>query len=122
MSRNARRRAVAAALWSGLLSAVCAAADGPLHVASPDWRDQVVYFVMIDRFDDGDRSNNDQGQREYDPASGAHYSGGDLAGLTRRLDYIRGLGATALWITPPVRHQWWDGSIGYGGYHGYWGE
>jgi glycosidase len=88
--------------------------------AAADWRDQVIYFVMIDRFDDGDRSNNDQGAGEYDPASGAHYSGGDLAGVQRRLDYIRGLGATAVWITPPVAHQWWDGKTGYGGYHGYW--
>ena len=89
---------------------------------SPDWRDQIIYFVMIDRFDDGDPHNNDQGAGEYDPSSKAHYSGGDLAGLQRRLDYIRGLGATALWITPPVAHQWWDGSVGYGGYHGYWAE
>lgn len=96
--------------------------SGPLHVPSPDWRDQVIYFAMIDRFDDGDPSNNDQGAGEFDPSSGAHYSGGDLAGLTRRLDYIQGLGATALWITPPVAHQWWDGRAQYGGYHGYWAE
>ena len=113
--------AACAALLSG--RAVAETASGELrHVASPDWRDQIVYFVMIDRFDDGDPSNNDQGAGEYDPADGARYSGGDLAGLVRRLDYIRDLGATALWITPPVRHQWWDGSIEYGGYHGYWGE
>ncbi|MBB5207862.1 alpha-amylase family glycosyl hydrolase [Chiayiivirga flava] len=97
--------------------------DAPLlHVPSPDWRDQVIYFAMIDRFDDGDPSNNDQGAGEFDPTDGARYSGGDLAGLARRLDYIQGLGATALWITPPVAHQWWDGSVGYGGYHGYWAE
>jgi glycosidase len=92
------------------------------HVPSPDWRDQVIYFVMIDRFDDGDPRNNDQGAGEFDPSSNAHYSGGDLAGIERRLDYIQGLGATAVWITPPVAHQWWDGSVNYGGYHGYWAE
>jgi glycosidase len=97
-------------------------ATAPNATVSADWRDAIVYFAMIDRFDDGDPSNNDQGVGEHDPTSGAHYSGGDLAGLTRRLDYIRGLGATALWITPPVRHQWWDGEVDYGGYHGYWGE
>ena len=91
-----------------------------LHVPSPDWRDQVIYFVLTDRFDDGDPSNNDQGAGEYNPASNAHYNGGDFAGLQRRLDYIRGLGATALWITPPVANQWWDGS--YSGYHGYWAQ
>ena len=93
---------------------------GALHAASPDWRDQVIYFAMLDRFDDGEPSNNDQGEGEYDPADRRRYSGGDLAGALRRLDYIRGLGATALWITPPVAHQWWDDAVSYGGYHGYW--
>ena len=111
----------------GIHSATKESADDKLvgelrHVPSPDWRDQVIYFVMIDRFDDGDPTNNDQGAGEFDPASNAHYSGGDLAGIERRLDYIRDLGATALWITPPVAHQWWDGSVNYGGYHGYWAE
>ncbi len=95
---------------------------GELHVPSPDWRDQVIYFAMIDRFDDADPGNNDQGQREFDPRSNAHYSGGDLKGLIRRLDYVQQLGATALWITPPVAHRWWDAQANYGGYHGYWGE
>lgn len=88
--------------------------------AAPDWRDQVIYFAMIDRFDDGDPANNDQGAGEHDPGKSSHFSGGDLAGLCRRLDYLRGLGATALWITPPVANQWWDGRVRYGGYHGYW--
>jgi len=87
-----------------------------------DWRDEVLYFVMIDRFDDGDPGNNDQGQGEYDPADSRRFSGGDLAGLTRRLDYMRALGATALWITPPVANQWWDPRVEYGGYHGYWAQ
>lgn len=93
-----------------------------LHVPSPDWRDQVIYFALTDRFDDGDSSNNNQGVGEFNPASNAGYSGGDLKGLARRLDYIQGLGATALWITPPVANQWWDASIQYSGYHGYWAE
>jgi len=91
-------------------------------VPSPDWRDQVIYFAMIDRFDDGDPRNDDQGTGEYDPRDGAKYSGGDLAGLARRLEYIHGLGATALWITPPVANRWWDPVSRYGGYHGYWAE
>lgn len=92
------------------------------HVPSPDWRDQVVYFLMIDRFDDGDPTNNDQGAGEYDPADHRKFSGGDLRGITRRIDYIRGLGATAVWITPPVANQWWNERVRYGGYHGYWAE
>jgi len=119
----------------GLFRACCIAALGMApalaHAAcagqapaadAPDWRDQVIYFAMIDRFDDGDPSNNDQGAGEYAPDDNARWSGGDLRGLRRRLDYVRGLGATALWITPPVANQWWNPRVGYGGYHGYWAE
>jgi glycosidase len=93
-----------------------------LQVPSPDWRDQVIYFVMTDRFDDGDPANSDQGAGEYDPGRNSHYSGGDLRGITDNIDYIKGMGATAVWITPPVANQWYDYMVNYGGYHGYWGE
>jgi len=99
-----------------------ASSAGPRHVPSPDWRDQIVYLAMIDRFDDGDAGNDDQHAGEYDPHDPARYNGGDLCGLMRRLDYLHELGVTALWITPPVANQWWDGQIHYGGYHGYWAE
>jgi glycosidase len=89
-------------------------------LASPDWRDQVIYFLMIDRFDDGDPGNNDQGSGEFDPSRGAYFSGGDLKGVQRRIDYIQELGAGTVWITPPVANQWWDPSGGHTGYHGYW--
>lgn len=104
-------------------SALPAPAQPRLHVPSPDWRDQVVYFVLTDRFDDGEPANNDQGHGEYRPGSAGHYQGGDFAGLLRRLDYIQGLGATALWITPPVANVWRDPQAGAdapAGYHGYW--
>lgn len=91
-----------------------------LNVPSPAWQDQIIYFLMIDRFCDGDSQNNDQGCEEYDPNNTAKYSGGDLRGILQKLDYVRDLGATALWITPPVSHQWWDPLVRYGGYHGYW--
>ena len=94
--------------------------DGPLHVPSPDWRDQIVYFVLTDRFANGDPGRSDQGMGEYDPQDPRKYSGGDLQGIIDRLDYIAGLGATAVWITPPVQAQWWDPMVDYGGYHGYW--
>ncbi len=91
-----------------------------LHVPSPDWSEQIIYFVMPDRFDDGDPSNNDQGAGEYDPADHRRYSGGDIKGIENRLDYIQGLGATAIWSTPLVANQWYDNYVDYSGYHGYW--
>ena len=104
--------------WAGV-----AAGQGlKLHVPSPDWRDQVIYFVVTDRFADGDPRNNDFGAGEFKAGDRTRFNGGDLKGLTQRLDYIRGLGATALWITPPVANQWVEPSGQYTGYHGYWTE
>jgi glycosidase len=79
--------------------------------AQPDYRtrlpeDEVIYFVMPDRFENGDPSNDrggltgDRLKTGFDPASKGFYHGGDLKGLTNRLDYIQGLGATAVWLTP----------------------
>ena len=93
-----------------------------LHVPSPIWEDQIIYFLMTDRFNDGDTSNNDQGYGEYDPASFHKYSGGDIRGVIEKLDYIRNLGASAVWTTPLFANQWVDGLVNYSGYHGYWPE
>ncbi len=91
-----------------------------LHVASPEWRDQIIYFLMTDRFNDGDKNNNDQGANVYDPSKESYYNGGDLQGVIDKLDYIKELGATAVWITPPVANLWYNPAIGHSGYHGYW--
>jgi len=96
------------------------AAPGPRHVPSPEWRDQILYSLMIDRFDDADRRRNDQGHHEYNPRSNAHFNGGDLRGVTRRIGYLKRLGVTAVWISPPTATQWWDPATRYTGYHGYW--
>lgn len=93
---------------------------GQLHVGSPDWREQVIYFLMIDRFEDADPSNNDQGYGEYDKTSIKHFMGGDLQGITNKLNYIEELGMTSVWLTPPVRNQWYSHASDYFGYHGYW--
>lgn len=91
-----------------------------LHVPSPDWQDQVIYMLFIDRFEDGDPRNNDQGFGEYDPNSGAHFNGGDIEGITERLDYLKSLGVSAVWVTPPVANQWWSTPYVAAGWHGYW--
>lgn len=91
-----------------------------LHVPSPDWRDQVIYMIMTDRFADGDPSNNDLGYGEYKKGSGSHYNGGDLRGIIDKLPYLKELGVTAIWITPPVLNQWWSSPYQTAGWHGYW--
>ena len=95
-----------------------------LHVPSPDWRQQVIYGVLLDRFNDGLAANNNQGAGEYNPQLASHYSGGDLLGLSKKLDYIQALGATTVWVSPPTASKWMDPGFGpypaYSGYHGYW--
>ena len=86
---------------------------------SPEWEDQTIYFIMIDRFANGDESNDDFGFGEAGNDN-SRYNGGDLQGIIDNLDYIRDLGFTAIWITPPVANQWWSEWVNYGGYHGYW--
>ncbi len=90
--------------------------------------DEVIYFVLPDRFENGDAANDkgrltgDRLKTGYDPAAKGFYHGGDLAGLTRRLDYIQGLGATAVWFAPIFKNKPVQGPKGdeSAGYHGYW--
>jgi neopullulanase len=90
--------------------------------------DEVIYFVMPDRFENGDPENDrgnlsgDRLKTGYDPTSTGFYHGGDLKGLTKRLDYIQGLGATAVWLTPIFKNKAVQGPPGQqsAGYHGYW--
>lgn len=90
--------------------------------------DEIIYFVMPDRFENGDPSNDRGGiaggrlDHGFDPTDNGFYHGGDLAGLTQRLDYIQGLGATAIWLTPIFENKPVQGRPGAqsAGYHGYW--
>ncbi len=86
------------------------------------------YFVMADRFENGDSGNDTafiEGTRSdhgFDPTDQAFYHGGDLQGLIERLDYIEGLGTTAIWMTPSFKNKPVQGEPGTesAGYHGYW--
>ncbi|HEY0094599.1 MAG TPA: alpha-amylase family glycosyl hydrolase, partial [Archangium sp.] len=93
----------------------------PPTVAPRPWSDEVLYFVVVDRFADGDAANNLQ----VDTKAPGAFHGGDLKGLREQLDELSSLGVTALWITPVVKNI--DGFVtGAGfadwGYHGYWAE
>ncbi|MFF1407622.1 pullulanase-type alpha-1,6-glucosidase [Streptomyces sp. NPDC058294] len=92
-----------------------------------DTREQ-FYFVMPDRFANGDTSNDRGGltgsrlSTGYDPTDKGFYQGGDLKGLTGKLDYIKGLGTTAIWLAPLFKNRpvQGTGSGASAGYHGYW--
>jgi glycosidase len=90
--------------------------------------DDVIYFLLPDRFADGDTSNNDPAKSKglYDRKFGRHYHGGDLQGLIDNLAYIKSLGVTAIWTTPvydnndkPDYKEMYDGMPFTTGFHGY---
>lgn len=89
--------------------------------------DPLIYFVMIDRFENGDETNDrgglvgDRTITGFDPTDFGFFHGGDLVGLERRLDYIASLGFTAIWITPVARQVPLSPNAESAAYHGYWG-
>ena len=101
--------------------------SGPAPDSGPttafDWRDGVIYFVLVDRFSDGDKSNNSP---EAGVENAANWQGGDLKGVLDKIQagYFTGLGVNVLWLSSPVdapagKYIGDDGHY-YTGYHGYW--
>jgi alpha-amylase len=115
----AGRRATPPPTPPAAAGAAAPAALAPL----PDrpWQDEIVYFVLVDRFADGDPTND----RNVDPSAKGAFHGGDLRGLTEHLDEIASLGATAIWVNPLVVNI--PGFVTGAGfpdwaYHGYWAD
>ncbi|MGW0313609.1 pullulanase-type alpha-1,6-glucosidase [Streptomyces flavidovirens] len=133
--------ALAVALFAALIPAPPAAAAAAVKPPAPpsdkalaaaparhDLTREQFYFVLPDRFANGDAANDRGGltgsrlETGYDPADKGFYQGGDLKGLTKKLDYIKNLGTTSIWMAPifknrPVQGTGKDASAGY---HGYW--
>ena len=126
------------ALAAALVQPLAARADTPspppsdarlaAEPARHDATREQFYFVLPDRFANGDPRNDKGGltgsrlATGYDPTDKGFYQGGDLKGLTRKLDYIKGLGTTALWMAPIFKNQpvQGTGANASAGYHGYW--
>ncbi|HVO91288.1 MAG TPA: alpha-amylase family glycosyl hydrolase [Terriglobales bacterium] len=84
-----------------------------------DWRDTFIYFLLVDRFDNnrtGQRPFSDATPRGRDSEQGKVFQGGNLKGIQRRLNYIKGLGANAIWLSPVLknRQERADSYHGYG--------
>ena len=82
---------------------------GEVFPSPGDWRDVFIYFLLVDRFD-----NNQENIPPYDPNTtprgrdweqGRVFQGGNLKGIMRRLDYIRGLGANSIWLSPVLKNR-----------------
>ena len=123
------KKIIAAAVVALSFISYSAAAEDLTALARPTIRggaaNSQIYFVMTDRFANGDTSNDEAGLTGfsavtgYDPTDIGYFHGGDLKGLTAKLDYIQGLGFNSIWITPPVKQRYVQGDSA--AYHGYWG-
>ena len=123
------KKLIAAAVVALSFFSYSAAAEDLTALARPTVRggaaNSQIYFVMTDRFANGDTSNDEAGLTGfsavtgYDPTDIGYFHGGDLKGLTSKLDYIQGLGFNSIWITPPVKQRYVQGDSA--AYHGYWG-
>ncbi|WP_394151123.1 alpha-amylase family glycosyl hydrolase [Vibrio maritimus] len=87
---------------------------GDTSIGGGDFRSETIYFLMTARFYDGDSSNNYYNRDRY--KEGDPQWRGDFKGLIQQLDYIKDLGFTAIWVTPPVENR---SGLDYHGYHAY---
>ncbi|MFC5479969.1 alpha-amylase family glycosyl hydrolase [Massilia suwonensis] len=117
------------ALAVSLLFALNTAHAAPAPWAAPTkpfvWENATVYFLLTDRFNNGNPDNDHAYGRKDDAAKLRGFMGGDFAGITAKIKegYFAELGVTALWITPPVEqiHAGTDEGTGKSyGFHGYW--
>lgn len=135
MPRTPRRwnALLGAASGLSLLAAGAAAAQTPAASTVEAMRqrppqDEVIYFLLPDRFANGDAANDHGGYAPdrlvsgFDPSSPEFYHGGDLAGVIQKLDYLQGLGATAIWLAPVFKNKPVQPTVArpMAGFHGYW--
>jgi len=91
-----------------------------------DFKKQVIYQIVTDRFSDGDTSNDNPAESpglfDSSRTNWQAYWGGDLAGIQQQLSYIKGMGATAIWVSPVVNNENLNcASSGVSApYHSYW--
>ncbi|OIU72537.1 alpha-amylase family glycosyl hydrolase [Rossellomorea aquimaris] len=102
-----KRRVIALILVPFLL--FYAVPAGAVEKEERKWQDETMYFLMVDRFNNGDTTND----KEVDTKDPKAYQGGDFQGIIDRLDYIKDMGFTSIWLTPVFDNQ-------PKGYHGYW--
>ncbi|GAB2852275.1 hypothetical protein GCM10027277_20790 [Pseudoduganella ginsengisoli] len=118
--------ALSLALLLGAAAPASAAAPVKTAAAKPFlWENATVYFIVTDRFQNADKSNDLAYGRKADAAPLRGYMGGDLKGVTEKIKsgYFDSLGIDVLWLTPPVEQAHGSTDEGTGrsyGFHGYW--
>lgn len=123
--RNEQGRLKGLGRWAAWLLLTLSLACGTARADVP-WPQDTMYLIMVDRFNNGNTANDPpEPLLSRDHSQWKLYWGGDLAGITRKLDYLKALGVNALWITPIVKNT--DAVYHYNmqkaaSYHGYWAD
>jgi len=117
--------ALAVAMMLAFGSATAATPNVPTNGKPFTWQNATVYFLLTDRFNNGNPANDHAYGRKDDAAVARGFMGGDLAGVTAKIKegYFDDLGVDAIWITPPVEQIHGSTDEGTGksyGFHGYW--
>lgn len=129
MKTTKQRFLIAAAAILLSASAFCQNPPAPPPIPPvSDIHQGFIYQIVTDRFFNGDKSNDNppQSAGEFDPngftspANWRDYWGGDLAGITQKIAYLKSMGVTAIWISPPIDNANKPDGGGASGYHGYW--
>lgn len=122
MSKTAQRLSIVILLLTAVIvpqtfetSSAFQAVGSPGVLAEGD----VIYQVLVDRFSNGDTTNDNFGYGDYDPSNLGMYHGGDWKGLTNHLQYIKDLGVTAIWISPVSKQEPLSRDGLEASYHGY---
>ena len=121
---------LAAFAMSGVTKAQAAGdgANAPADFRARPAQDEIIYFLLPDRFANGKAANDrggivgDRSHTGFDPTHKGFYHGGDLKGVAAHLGYIQSLGATTIWLAPIFKNKAVQGEAGHesAGYHGYW--
>jgi hypothetical protein len=86
--------------------------------SQPQANNNSIYFLMVDRFHNGDKTNDG---RDVAPKDAKGWHGGDLEGVIQKLDYLQALGVRTLWLSPIFKSRR-KAFMGHGAFHGYWVE
>ncbi|WP_410771128.1 alpha-amylase family glycosyl hydrolase [Fontibacillus sp. BL9] len=91
-----------------------------------DWDEARIYFMLTDRFLNGDTGNDDPNEESYDLSHAETYHGGDFKGVTEKIGYLKDLGINTIWITPIVDNIDFNKGVDFNSnqyaYHGYWAK
>lgn len=90
-----------------------AGTQGGSYPSPADWRDQIIYFLLVDRFDNPRQAPAHQ---PFDDPNFGSLQGGNFDGVRAQLGYIKQLGASAIWLAPVLKNLQWDRDTSYHGY------